>query len=72
MARREIFHHTPEQVRGYIDTAERILQGCGYDDAERVALLPSVLGLLASKNIVEDLPAPSLLTAAPFGGKLQG
>lgn len=58
MRRVEILHHSPEQVRLYIDEAEGILTACGYDDDERIALLPTIINLLSSKTVqlVDDAP----------------
>ena len=67
----ETYHHTPEQVRGYIDEGERILQACGYTDAERIALLPDVIRLLSSKSmtIVERAPIMAGAMEIPSGAR---
>lgn len=65
----ETYHHTPDQVLGYIKAGEAILQKCGYSDDERVALLPSVIGLLSSKSItvVERAPIAAGAMEIPRG-----
>jgi hypothetical protein len=62
--------HAEAEIKGYIDNAERILREAGYDDAERVALLPTVIGLFATHTIVTHQEPPLPLDLGIFGGKV--
>jgi hypothetical protein len=67
-----IQHHSEEDVKAYIDAGERLLREAGYDDAERIALLPTVIGLLSSKTIMQQQqPQVSLAQMLP-PGRLNG
>ena len=57
----EAHHHTPDEVRDYLIEAERIVGQAPLSDEERVAALPVVLNLLASKQVLYEQPQASPL-----------
>ena len=57
----EAHHHTPDDVLGYLIEAERIVGNAPLSDEERVAALPVVLSLLASKQVLYEQPQASPL-----------
>jgi len=67
-----IQHHSVDDVKGYIHQAEALLVEGGYDDAERIALLPTVIGLLSSKTILQQQPAPIPIAQLLCDGRLVG
>lgn len=67
-----IQHHSVDDVKGYIHDAEALLVEGGYDDAERIALLPTVIQLLSSKTIMQQQAAPIGVASILPGGRLQG
>lgn len=63
-----IKHHSPAEIRGYVHEAEAILTEAGYDDAERIALLPTLIGLVAARTItVTQDPPPLAMDARTLG-----
>lgn len=65
----EVKHHTPEAVRLYIDQAEQILTDCGYDDAERLALLPTIINLLSAKSVTLVAEPSPVMPAMAIPGR---
>ncbi len=57
----EIKFHTPEAVREYLKEAGEILDEQGYTGEEKLALLPTIIGMLASKNVQLAQQAPMSL-----------
>jgi hypothetical protein len=56
MIRREDYHHTPEQVAGYLDTALAMANGAEIPDEWRLPVLLKAVDLLASKQIFYEQP----------------
>lgn len=48
--------HSDDDVRGYIATSEQLLTEAGYDDAERIQLLPTIISLVSAKMILQQQP----------------
>lgn len=69
-AQQSIPHHTEEDVKGYIDTGERLLREGGYDDGERIALLPTIINLLAQKTIIMQQPGSGVVDLGLIAGKV--
>lgn len=63
--------NSEDEVKGWIDAGERLLVEGGYDDAERIALLPTIIGLLSAKTVLQVQQAPVMLDPAMFGGKVR-
>lgn len=59
IGRQEDFHHTPEQVGRHIRQAVKLCDSAELTDADRAALLPAIVTLLASKQIFYEQIAPS-------------
>lgn len=59
MHKREDFHHTPEQVHGYVKQAGLIMDDFALTEAERTHLGPVLVTLLSSKQIFYE-QTPSL------------
>ena len=51
-------HHTPEEIAGYLIEAERLLGNSPLLPKEQLAALPTVLSLLASKQMAFEQAAP--------------
>ncbi len=68
MRRTEDAHHSPEQVRGYIETALAICDEQGFSEEWRLALLPTLVTLLSAKQIFYEQVAPMGL-ALPGGAR---
>ena len=61
--RQEIAHHTPEQIEGYTRMAREVATKL-FDQPEDVrAVLPTLIGLFAAKNIVLEQAQQSPLLA---------
>lgn len=58
MQRQDVKHNTREEVVDAVLETVSILDECEIEGAERVALLPSALGLVAGKQIVMTQPQP--------------
>jgi len=56
----EYEHHSPEQVRGYLDEAVRILEERELRPELEVAALPQLVALLSSKTVQFEQVAPML------------
>jgi hypothetical protein len=67
-----IKHHSPAEIRGYVHEAEAMLTEAGYDDDERLALLPTIIGLLAARTIQIAQPQAVSLPAGLLGGNVRG
>ena len=67
MHKTEDHHHTPEQVRKYVEQAKAICDDVPLLEDERVALLPTLVTILSSKQVfyMEAAPLPNL--AIPRG-----
>lgn len=65
-----IQHHSIADVKGYIHDAEGLLVEGGYDDAERIALLPTVIQLLSSKTIMQQATSGGALDLSQLRGSL--
>ena len=61
--------HKPEKVAGNLDDALRIATEAGLNHAERTALLPVLLTLLAAEHVVMEQTA---IGAAGLGGLVRG
>lgn len=64
--------HSEEDVKGYIDAGERLLTEAGYDAAERIALMPTMISLLSAKTIVQTSAAGGALDLAGLRDKVHG
>jgi hypothetical protein len=65
-----IQHHSVDDVKGYIHEAEALLVEGGYDDAERIALLPTVIQLLSSKTIMQQAPGGNAVDLSMLRGNM--
>ena len=65
--RQEIAHHTPEQIEGYTRMALEVADRLFEDADDRRAVLPTLIGLFAAKNIVLEQAQPSPLLAGMIG-----
>jgi len=50
--------HNDDEIKGYIHRSEAILAEAGYDDDERIALLPTILNLIAAHSIISETTQP--------------
>lgn len=62
MRRVEYPHHTPEQLKGYLDDAITILGELDIEPELREAVFTKVVELLAAKQIVVEQVAAPLMT----------
>lgn len=62
MKRMDVQHHTPEQVSEYLQTAIRIAEAADISAVEQVAVLPTLLTLIASKSVqvMQDGPVTTI------------
>jgi hypothetical protein len=58
MRRTEDHHHTPDEVGRYVDEAIQLCNERELDDELRVALLPTLVTLLSSKQLFYEQVAP--------------
>ena len=58
MHKQEDHHHSPEQIEGYVTEAVRIADEAQLSDADRAALLPGIMGFLATKQIFYQQAQP--------------
>jgi hypothetical protein len=65
MRKTEDHHHTPQQVENAARAALEIADAIGLDDADRAALLPTMLTLLSSKQVFYEQAAPLPAMAIP-------
>ena len=68
MQRIELQHNTPDQVRDYLKTALRIMDETLVDEATYRVLAPTVLNLVASKQVVLQQPQQVNLPAGLING----
>lgn len=64
MRRTEDHHHNSGQITGYLRDARAVCDDAGLSAAERVAVLPQLVALFASKQVFYEqptmLPSPIL------------
>jgi len=62
-------HYTSDQVAGHVREALAIADDCQLADADRAALLPSILDKLAAKQVVmEEIgPLPNMVVPRGLG-----
>jgi hypothetical protein len=65
-----MFFHTDEDVKGYIDRAEKLLVESGYNDTERIALLPTILNLISAHNVMIEQAALGGVDLGALRGKV--
>jgi hypothetical protein len=65
MHKQEDHHHTPDQVRGYLQVAQRICEGEDLDEETTRAVLPVLVQLLSSKQVFYQQPAALPAMAIP-------
>ncbi len=61
MRRTEDFHHTPEQIEGYLAEARRIMAEAGLEIEAYPQVLAQILALVSSKQVFYEQAAPALL-----------
>lgn len=69
MRRLDVQHHTPEQVSGYVEQAVRIVRALPLNDQEAVAVLPTIVTLLASKSVQLEQDGPQVLAVTAIPGQ---
>ena len=60
MRKTEDYHHSPEQVGEYVTQAFAVCDNLKLSDAEREALLPTLVTLLSSKQVFYEQIAPMM------------
>lgn len=70
-ARTVVPNHTEQEIKEYVDTGERLLREAGYDDAERLALMPTIINLLSSKTVYVQQPVGGAFDLTLAGGKVR-
>jgi hypothetical protein len=65
MRKQEDQHHTPEQVQAYLEQASEIAYAVPLTNEERVSVLPTLVTLLASKQLFYEQMAPMPAMAIP-------
>jgi hypothetical protein len=65
MHKQEDHHHTPDQVRGYLQVALRICETEELDEETVGVILPTLVQLLSSKQVFYAQPAALPAMAIP-------
>jgi hypothetical protein len=65
MRRQEIPHNTPEQIKGYLDEAYRIVAESPLPEELHAVVLPEIIRLVASKQIVMEQATMAPMMAIP-------
>jgi hypothetical protein len=68
MQRMDIQHHTSEHVASFLSEALRIADEADLPEAERIAVLPTLISLLSSKSVQLIPPQPLSLPGLPVLG----